>query len=229
MPPPHFLYSFAGPVVADTSVVINLNATGCSEALLAALPNQVLIAEQVMWELQDQRSRQYADAEMLSNLVDLDLVRVIALGETAHEIWAELVSGSAATTLDDGEAATIAAAIERGGLALIDERKALRICASRFEEVGTGTTVDLLRHPQIQGTLPREELADAVFKAAYRARMGVQHHHAEWVLDLIGRERAELCSSLRRILRATKFAKPLPPSEVHEARVRYGFDDAPTG
>lgn len=42
MPSRHFLYDFAGPVVADTSVVINLNAPVCSEALLAALPNQVL-------------------------------------------------------------------------------------------------------------------------------------------------------------------------------------------
>ena len=229
MPPRHFLYSFAGPVVADTSVVINLNATGCSEALLAALPNQVLIAEQVMWELQDQRSRQYADAEMLSNLVDLDLIRVMALGETAHEIWAELVSGAAVATLDDGEAATIATALDRGGLALIDERKALRICASRFEELPTGTTVELLRHPQIQESLPSKELADAVFNAAYKARMRVQHHHAEWVLDLIGRKRAESCSSLSRILRTTELARPQPPSEVHEPRATFGFEDPALG
>ncbi len=182
-----------------------------------------------MWELQDQRSRQYADAEMLSNLVDLDLIRVMALGETAHEIWAELVSGAAVATLDDGEAATIATALDRGGLALIDERKALRICASQFEELPTGTTVDLLRHPQIQESLPSKELADAVFNAAYKARMRVQHHHAEWVLDLIGRKRAESCSSLRRILRTTGFAGPPPASEVHEPRVRYGIEDAPTG
>ena len=225
MPPRHFLYSFAGPVVADTSVVINLDATGCSEALLAALPNQVVVAEQVVWELQGQRSRQHADAEMLSNLVGLNLIDVTALGETGHLVFAELVSGAAVATLDDGEAATIATALDRGGLALIDERKALRICASQFEELPTGTTVDLLRHPQIQESLPRKELADAVFNAAYRARMRVQHHHAEWVLDLVGRKRAESCSSLRRILRTTEFAGPPPASEVHEARVRYGFGD----
>lgn len=75
MPPRHSLDSFAGPVVADTSVVINLNATGCSEALLAAMPNQVLLAELVVSELEDQRSRQHQDAEMLSKLVDLDLIR----------------------------------------------------------------------------------------------------------------------------------------------------------
>ena len=229
MPPRHFLYNFAGPVLADTSVVINLNATGCSEALLAALPNQVLVAEQVVWELQSQRSRQHADAEMLSNLVGLNLIDVTALGETGHQVFVELVSGAAVATLDDGEAATIATALDRGGLALIDERKALRICASRFKELHTATTVDLLRHPQIQEILPREELADAVFNAAYRARMRVQHHDAAWVLDLVGRERAKLCSSLSRILRTTELARPQPPSEVHEPRATFGFEDPALG
>ncbi len=223
MPPRHFLYNFAGPVLADTSVVINLNATGCSEALLAALPNQVLVAEQVVWELQDERSRQHHDGEMLSNLVALDLIKVTALGGNGHQVLTELVDGAAATTLDDGEAATIAAALEQGGLALIDERKALRICASRFKEPHTATTVDLLRHPQIQEILPREELADAVFNAAYRARMRVQHHDAAWVLDLIGRKRARLCRSLNRILRSTRPQGPPPGSEVYEERMPYGF------
>ena len=221
MPPRHFLYSFTGPVVADTSVVINLNATGCSETLLAALPNQVLVAEQVVWELQDQRSRQHHDGEMLSDLVALDLIKVVALEEDGHQVFAELVSGAAAATLDDGEAATIAAALEQGGLAMIDERKALNICASRFDELHTATTVDLLRNPRIQETLPRDELAHAVFNAAYKARMRVQHHHGEWVLDLLGRKRASLCSSLNRILRSTRPQGLPPASEVHEKRATY--------
>ncbi len=229
MSPRHFLDSFTGPVVADTSVVINLNATGCSEDLLAALPNQVLIAEQVVWELCDERSRQHRDAELVSSLVDQHLVTVVALGSPGQSHFTGLVSGSAASTLDDGEAATIAAALERGGLALIDERKALRICASQFEELLTGSTVDLLRHPQIQEALPRQKFADAVFNAAYRARMRVRQNDAEWVLGLIGRERAALCSSLRRILRTTKLPEPLAPSEVHEPRVGYGFEDPVSG
>ncbi len=223
MPPRDFLYDFAGPFVADTSVVINLNATGCSEALLAALPNQILVAEQVVGELQDQRSRQHRDGEMLSNLVAHDLIEVTALAADGYQVLTTLVSGAAATTLDDGEAATIAAALEQGGLAMIDERKALHICAWRFDELHTATTVDLLRHPRIQEALPRDELADAVFNAAYKARMRVQHHHGEWVLDLLGRKRASLCSSLNRILRSTRPQGPPPASEVHEERAPYDF------
>lgn len=227
MPPRHSLYSFAGTVVADTSVVINLNATGCSEAVLSALPNQVVVAEQVVCELQDQRSTQHDDGEMLSELVALELVKVTGLGRNGYQVFSELVSGAAATTLDDGEAATIAAALEQGGLALIDERKALRICAAQFRELHAATTVDLLRHPQIQETLPREQLADAVFNAAYRARMRVQHQHGEWVLELIGRERAATCASLSRILRTTRPPRPPLGNEVHEERVHHGFDSRP--
>ena len=59
--------------------------------------------------------------------------------------------------------------------------------------------------------------------------MRVRQNDAEWVLGLIGRERAALCSSLRRILRTTKLPEPLPPSEVHEPRVGYGFEDPVSG
>lgn len=227
MPPRHPLYSFTGPVVADTSVVINLNATGCSEALLAAIPNHVLVAEQVVWELGDEGSQQHADAELLGSLANRQLVTAVGLGRQGQSHFSGLVSGSSASTLDDGEAATIAVALERGGLALIDERKALRICAAQFKELHTATTVDLLRHPQIQETLPREELADAVFNAAYRARMRVQHHHGEWVLDLIGPKRARLCASLSRILRTARPPEPPLGSEVHEERVHHSFDSRP--
>lgn len=39
-------------VVVDTSVVINLNATGCADAILRALPNRCVVVEQVSLELQ---------------------------------------------------------------------------------------------------------------------------------------------------------------------------------
>lgn len=228
MPRHRPLDSFAGPVVADTSVVINLNATGCSETLLAALPNPVLVAEHVVQELQHERSRQHQDAGALASLVEQRLVAVVSLGRAGHNHFTELVSGAAASTLDDGEAATIAAALEQGGLALIDERKALGICASRFEDLCTGSTVDLLRHPHIQAVLSREALADAVFGAAYCARMRVQPHDAEWVVRLIGRKRAERCTSLRKILRAVNPNGPPPAGEVREARGRSSTEEPPT-
>lgn len=41
----------AVPVVADTSVLINLNATKCAEVILDALPNPFLAVSEVILEL----------------------------------------------------------------------------------------------------------------------------------------------------------------------------------
>ena len=41
--------------VADTSVAINLNATGCAETILSALSNRFLVVEQVLTELESGR------------------------------------------------------------------------------------------------------------------------------------------------------------------------------
>ena len=40
------------PVIADTSVVINLNATQCAETILDALPNPFLVVSEVVLELE---------------------------------------------------------------------------------------------------------------------------------------------------------------------------------
>ena len=40
------------PVIADTRVVINLNATKCAETILEALPNPFLVVSEVVLELE---------------------------------------------------------------------------------------------------------------------------------------------------------------------------------
>ncbi|MCY4660979.1 MAG: hypothetical protein OXF93_14365 [Acidobacteria bacterium] len=117
------------PVVADTSVVINLNATGCSEAILGALPNRCVVPEDVSLEFQAGRRTGRGDAAALAALVEQHLFEPARLGDVGMSHFAGLVGGAAADTLDDGEAATIACAVERSAIALIDDRKAIRICA----------------------------------------------------------------------------------------------------
>lgn len=189
------------PVVADTSVVINLNATGCADAILRALPNRCVVVEQVSVELQVGRRTGRPDADALAVLIQENLIKHAQLEEVGLVHFADLVTGSAAETLDDGEAATIACAIERGAVALIDDRKAIRICAERFPNLGIGCTVDVLAQRRVQAAL-RGGLADAVFSALDRGRMRVPDHHGRWVLDLVGQERAAGCCSLPKRFRA---------------------------
>ncbi len=192
------------PAVADTSVIINLNATGYSEALLGALPNRFLVVEEVSFELEVDSRTGRNDAEALSALVAQGSVELVRLGDAGTQHFTSLVSGPANQTLDDGEAATIACALEHGATVLIDERKAIRICAERFGELSTGYTVDIFTQDDVQRILTRDTLADAVFNALYQGRMRVPDHYVGWVVNLIGEERAAQCRSLPAAVRARR-------------------------
>ena len=188
------------PVIADTSVVINLNATNRAETILDALPNPFLVVSEVVLELETGLQTGRNDAAALKAWHTSGRVQIVRLGDTGIGHFSNLVSGPAAQTLDDGEAATIALALEMEppAIPLIDERKANRICADRFAHLVTGSTVDLLAQDDIQATLGSARLADAVFNALLAGRMRVLPHHLDWVVNLIGLERARQCDSLPR-------------------------------
>ncbi len=191
----------AAIAVADASAVINLNATGCAREIVDALPNRIVVVDIVPEELARGRERDRKDADLLHEIVAAGAIEIVGLGEAALEFFEGFVVGSAADTLDDGEAATIAYALAEGAIPLIDERKATRLCAERHPALRVGCTVDLFAHPALLQRLGREPLADAVFNALFRGRMRVFPHHLEWVLELIGTERAARCSSLPAAVR----------------------------
>ena len=188
------------PVIADTSVVINLNATQCAETILDALPNPFLVVSEVVLELESGLQTGRNDAAALKEWRTSGRVKIVTLGDTGAQHFFNLVSGPAAQTLDDGEAATLALALETEppAIPLIDERKANRICADRFAHLLTGSTVDLLAQDDVQAALGTARLADAVFDALLGGRMRVLPHHLNWVVNLIGPERAKQCESLPR-------------------------------
>ena len=189
------------PVVADTSVVINLNATGCAPEILDALPNRFLVVSEVELELELDQHTGRNDGVSLAELVASRRAAIVQLGNEGLLHFFSLVSGPATQTLDDGEAATIAYAMEHRTIPLIDERKANRLCVERFPSLSTASTVDLLAHENIQGALGHDRLANAVFDALRHGRMRVLPHHLSWVVDLIGLERARQCASLPSSIR----------------------------
>jgi predicted nucleic acid-binding protein len=187
-------------VVIDASTAINLNATGHAAAILRALPNRTVITEVVLNELEGGRRSGRQDAELTAALVEAGLAAVVSMTTTQEHHFEALVVGDAAETLDDGEAATIAYSVETGAVALIDDRKAIRICAARYPHVRVGCTVDIFAHDAVQAALG-PSLGDAVVAALQRARMRVLPRHLDWVVDLIGAERATLCPSLPAAVR----------------------------
>jgi len=184
------------PFVGDTSAVINLNATGCACDILRALPNRFLVVDVVSSELDRGRRSGRPDADILEGLVSERLVEIVKLDEIAEAHFERLVVGPAAETLDDGEAATIAYAARAGMIAVIDERKATRLCAGLFPQLRISCTVDILSHADVHRTLGGSLIADAVFRALKNGRMRVLPQHVKWVVELIGPARAAECPSL---------------------------------
>jgi predicted nucleic acid-binding protein len=195
----------AALIAADTSTVINLNATACASDIVRALPNRMVVVDVVPGELDEGRRRGRQDADLLDKLVAAGLVEVVKLDEICASHFEKLVVGPAAMTLDDGEAATIAFAVGHKGIAVIDERKATRIAAESFAKLRIGCTVDILAHPKVQQALGKKQLADAVFNALYHGRMRVFPQHVKWVVGLIGTDRAAECSSLPTSIRQPQF------------------------
>ncbi|HUN96777.1 MAG TPA: hypothetical protein VMU69_11155 [Bradyrhizobium sp.] len=188
-------------LIADASAIINLNATGCAAEILKALPNPVAVTEVVPSELATGRIRGRRDADFLQELVSGGFISVVALNGTAEAHFERLVVGAAAMTLDDGEAATIAFAVANGGVPIIDERKAKRICAEHFPSLRLACSTDIFAHDGVLRAMGTARLSQAVVNALQLARMRVLPHHRKWVLDLIGPEQAALCTSLPQSVR----------------------------
>jgi predicted nucleic acid-binding protein len=191
----------AAPLVADASTIINLIATGTAPAILNALPHRLAVVDVVPTELETGRARGWTTIEGLRILLADKMLDVVALPEQADAHFEGLVVGAAAETLDDGEAATIAYALSFNAVALIDERKATRICAERFPHLALASTVDVFCHPEVQRQLGADALGIAVYNALREGRMSVLPGQVEWVVGIIGPERAALCGSLPRRVR----------------------------
>lgn len=202
MTPPRCFDNVSLPIVLDASGIINLNATGCAPEIINVIPNQVLVVDIVREELNAGGGRGRPDADLTARLIQEGYITVVKLEKAGRSVYEQLISGGGKETLDDGEAATIAHALELDAIALIDERKATRLCSKRFANLALASTVDLLAHPHVQSALGHEALAEAVFMALLNARMSVQSHHVEWVANLIGPVKTTQCRSLPNAIRS---------------------------
>ncbi len=197
-------------VVADTSVVINLNASRFSETILDVLPNRFLVVDQVLAELEAGQRNEHIDFHKLSALVAQSRVEIVQLGLAENPHYDSLVNDVTSKSLGDGEAATIAFAHGSCAVALVDDRKALRIGAERFRDLSLGCSLDLFTQRDVRSELGCEGLKDAVYNALAVGRMRVSSDAARWAVGLIGPERASRCSSLARHRRRFTTLRPEP-------------------
>jgi predicted nucleic acid-binding protein len=185
-------------LVFDASTAINLNATGCAANVLRALSYPVILTDVVLGELQEDARNGRRDGDLVAELVAAGLMRIENIADLSQTLFEDLVIGHGPDTLDDGEAATLAVAVERRVIPVLDERKARRICSERFPSQRVASTVDLLCHDSVASALGNSALGDAVFAALQGARMRVLRPYEAWIIKLIGTERAQTCLSLSR-------------------------------
>jgi predicted nucleic acid-binding protein len=188
-------------LVLDSSVVINLLATGHAASILKALAMPVVLTDNVVREVELGSSNGRQEVGLLREMVADQVLTISELEGHALETFFTLVSGPAAKSLGDGEAATLALAHARSCSAAIDEKKATRLATERFTSIRLVTTVDILAHDGVRAGLGDARLADAAFQALRLARMQVREQQFDWIARLIGPQNVEACSSLRRLAR----------------------------
>lgn len=182
------------PLVLDTSVLINLHASTCGEGILGALPNEILVPEIVASELEHETSKENGGHQFIQDLVATRTVRLIDLDRREYEVFEILVSGR--PSLDDGEAATIATAACRNYLPVIDERKGRQQAQTHIPERQPRWSLDLFRHPQVMAKLGTALSMDALYFALRDGRMRIHESHCDYVVELLGVQRALHCKSL---------------------------------
>lgn len=190
------LTSLSGTLAADTSAIINLNATQYAADILRAMPERLIVVDISVGELDQGRKNGRADADLLAELRRAGLIEVSGLGVVGEAVFEQLVAGPANDTLDDGEAATIAYAVEHSLGIVVDDGKARRICRERYPQVQMRSSVELFQHQILRSALGQERLASAVLNALRIGRMRVLPEHIPWVVELIGDKNASACSSL---------------------------------
>ena len=148
------------PLILDTSVLINLNACSYGEQILAAIPNEILVSDVVIRELCHETSHSNGENQFIRILISQAIVTVVQLDNNGYAIFEQLICSPG--SLDDGEAATIAAAAISGAIPVIDERKG-RARTRTLPDVRTAAwSLDLLLHPTVQAKLPDGEYVAAI-------------------------------------------------------------------
>jgi hypothetical protein len=189
------------PLAIDASVTINLSACRVGGGILRAMGRPIIVSDVISEELLNDPPAGRDDAGQLRAWIEDGLIQEIPLAALDDAVFRSLVSGSASETLDDGEAATISLAIAHSAAAVLDERKAIRICGARYPAIHLASTTDLLLHPAVMAQFGESAISDALFDALTGARMRVLPHNLGRVLSLLGAARAELCPSLPRASR----------------------------
>ncbi len=164
----------SGGLVLDTSVWINLLATGAVEAILDALAVPCHAPDQVISEIRRHPVTGVIFPPDRHPLRQISSgVSILSLEGAELDLFLRIVAAPVGDALGDGEAAAIAVAVSRGLDLVIDDRKARRILRERFGQVRTYWTVDVLQAQRVVIALGRHRADECFAKARRFGRMHI--------------------------------------------------------
>jgi|TARA_R100000005_G_scaffold49016_1_gene23512 predicted nucleic acid-binding protein len=182
------------PLVPDTSVLINLHACTFGEQVLRAIPNDIVLPETVVAELNHETSHANGENGFIQRLISGNVVKVVQMDDAAARLFETMIRSPG--SLDDGEAATIAVAVSQGFQPVVDERKGRARAQDLMNGQAPAWSLDLLVHPAVQSALVGDGYIEAVYLALREGRMRIDEERCDAVVQLIGIERAKDCTSL---------------------------------
>ncbi len=116
---------------------------------------------------------QRTEGAPLQPLFDDGCLQLCRMSDQAYETYVSLVSGLPTDTLDDGESAAIAVAVDGFGSVVLDDKKARRIFSTRFKLASPGSSLTLLLAAATRANWSLDELRAAVTAARTVSRMAV--------------------------------------------------------
>jgi predicted nucleic acid-binding protein len=173
----------SGPLILDASVLFNLLGTGTPKELLRALDVPCWVEERTAAEVRRMPGQRTESAPLQPLLMD-GCLKLCRMSERAYETYLSLLSGPPTDTLDDGESAAIAMAVEGLGSVVLDDKKARRILAARFPGFASGTSLSLIIEAARRAAWSEQELRDAVTMARNVSRMAVVLHERALFAEL---------------------------------------------
>ena len=194
-------------LVLDASAAINILGSGRPLDLLRALDRQILIEETALREVKrDPVTGQPADG-VIQSLTSMGALQVTTMSGPTFNDFLGMVGAHPPDDLGDGEAATIAYAIEIGAVAVIDDKKAIRIASQKNPLVPVLQSFDLFVSELLRHQLGEVAVSDLLYSALKHARMRVPKSHHAWTIELLGEDRAINCPSLISVEKAVTLAK----------------------
>lgn len=182
-------------LVIDTSVLINLQGCEFGREIIDAIGNPFVITWNAVAEFLNQEGeKQRKSLEFLDDLNEMNLLEIVYLTQEEDEFYRRFTC--AEVNLDDGEAATIGVAISREFLPVIDERAGREYAVSLFPFNKIPHSMDIFFHRTVKSHFDEETFRSIIFNALYFGKMNISLEHREYVVELIGRDRAKECTCL---------------------------------